>query len=555
MATWSEPAPAVLCMFQPVTDHSPIPYSQESAPASGRSDTAPTDSAPVPSRGDDDLFRTDHLQHDLKGRSVRGGAATLGGQAASFFLKLGSTAVLARLLTPADFGLIAMVTAVTGFVAMFKDAGLSMATVQRAEINHRQISTLFWINLGLSFVLMLLVAALAWPIAWFYGQPDLVPVTLVLAALFPLGGLTIQHQALLRRQMRFGTLAAIAVVSQAAGVAAAITTAIFGARYWALVAMMATSGIVNVLLVWIYCPWRPGLPARGTGVRPMLVFGGGFSVAQLFSYLNRNVDNVLLGQTWGPGPLGFYTKAYQLLFLPIQLVSGPISATLLPVLSRLQGHPVEFRRTYRAAVETMAALGVPLVVFCLLDAESLVLGILGPQWEPAILLFRALGPAALMGTVNIAGGVVLVATGRTDKLVRVTAFTSFVYIVAFLISLPWAALGIAIATSVVYSISHPLVVAYCIRDTSITMQDFGMAVCRPVLATFSGAGATVSLWGFGIMLSVPYSIVLDATVFLAAYSFAWLLLPGGRKTVNAFFATFQHVAANDAAASSDTAHV
>ncbi len=150
------------------------------------------------------FFDTEYLKADLKGRSVRGGAVTMAAQGIKFFLQIGSTVVLARLLTPEDFGLIAMVTAVTGFVMMFKDMGLSMATVQRAEIDHAQISTLFWINVVLSLAFMLLTATLAPAIAWFYSEPRLTWITLALAGAFIFSGFTVQHQALLRRQMNFG---------------------------------------------------------------------------------------------------------------------------------------------------------------------------------------------------------------------------------------------------------------------------------------------------------------------------------------------------------------
>jgi len=135
-----------------------------------------------------EFFDTEYLKADLKGRSVRGGAVTMAAQGARFFLQMGSTVVLARLLTPQDFGLIAMVTAVTAFVMMFKDMGLSMATVQRAEVNHAQISTLFWINVALSLGIMLVTAALAPAIAWFYGEPRLTWITLALAGAFIFGG-------------------------------------------------------------------------------------------------------------------------------------------------------------------------------------------------------------------------------------------------------------------------------------------------------------------------------------------------------------------------------
>src|SRR5438128_2664452 len=153
-------------------------------------------------------FRTGHLQNDLGGRTARGGAVTIASQAVRFFTGIGATVILARLLTPNDYGLIGMVAVVTGFVSIFKDMGLSVATVQRDEISNDQISTLFWVNVGLSFAVMILTAAIAPVVVWFYGEPRLTLITIGRAAGFLFGGWTGQSEALLRRQMRFSALVA-----------------------------------------------------------------------------------------------------------------------------------------------------------------------------------------------------------------------------------------------------------------------------------------------------------------------------------------------------------
>ena len=159
--------------------------------------------------GYEQYFQTEHLKKDLQARSFRGGVVTLGAQGAKFALGLLSTAILARLLRPQDFGLVAMVTSITAFIGLFKDLGLSNATVQRLHITHEQISFLFWINVVLSLATTLLVIALAPVIAWFYHEPRLFHVTLILSLSFVISGLTVQHQALLRRQMQFKSLAVI----------------------------------------------------------------------------------------------------------------------------------------------------------------------------------------------------------------------------------------------------------------------------------------------------------------------------------------------------------
>ena len=206
-----------------------------------------------------------------------------------------------------------MVVVVTGFVSMFKDLGLSNATIQKEEINAEQISTLFWVNVALSVTILLLTASLAPAVAWFYGDSRLTLITLVYAVGFLFGGLTVQHEALLRRQMRFTALAVTDIVSLIAGIVTALVLGWYGARYWALVANQLVVGFTNTVAVWALCRWRPGLPVRNSGVRSMLVFGRNLTGFSIINYFARNLDNMLIGKFWGSQQLGLYAKAYQLL--------------------------------------------------------------------------------------------------------------------------------------------------------------------------------------------------------------------------------------------------
>lgn len=254
-------------------------------------------------------FRIDHLKADLKGQSIRGGAITIGAQACKFVLQLGVNVVVTRLLTPQDYGLLAMVNSVTGIVHLFKDLGLSTATVQKAEINHGQISTLFWVNMALSATGALLTAAIAPVIAWFYGEPRLIGITLVLSLAIFLSGLTVQHSALLTRQMRFAALAIADITSILVAITTAIVLALYGAGYWALVLMQLALMITYVVAVWVMCSWRPGPPVRHSGVRSMLAFGGNVTGFSFLHYLAQNLDNVLIGRYAGAQQLGVYAKA------------------------------------------------------------------------------------------------------------------------------------------------------------------------------------------------------------------------------------------------------
>jgi len=418
------------------------------------------------------FFDTEYLKADLKGRSVRGGAVTMAAQGARFFLQMGSTVVLARLLTPQDFGLIAMVTVVTGFVAMFKDMGLSMATVQRAEINHAQISTLFWINVVLSLCVMLVVAALAPAIAWFYGEPRLTWITLALAGAFIFGGLTIQHQALLRRQMRFRSLAVIGIIGMLAGIVAAIIAAWYGAGYWALVIKQFAGTIAGTIAVWVVCGWRPGLPVRHSGVRKMLAFGGNLTGFNVINYAAAQIDRVLIGRYIGAGPVGLYHKAYNLLLLPLRQLNAPVTAVAIPALSRIADDPQRYRKAYFKMLNYIVMLAVPGVAFLIATSDWIVRLVLGPQWDESARIFAILGFAALLMPIGNTTGWLYVTQGRTRDMLHWGFIDGVIKILSVVIGLFWGITGVAFGVTIRCYVFAPLCIWFCCRKGPVRSRYF-----------------------------------------------------------------------------------
>ena len=244
-------------------------------------------------------FKTDHLLPNLKGHTISSGAVTVSAQGAKFFLNLVSTVILARLLSPRDFGLVVIVTTVTGFLRVFKDAGLSMATVQRERITHTQVSNLFWINVGVSTLTSFALAPSAPMIAWFYHNPRLIPINLFLSLTFLKSGSTVQHQALLKWQMRFKSLAFIEVGSMAIGVVVGVAMAVLGCRYWSLVGSSLSSVIAGLLLTWSISRWRPTLPTRRSGIGPLLSFGAHRPAGDLLAAFAEGTDVLLIGRFYG----------------------------------------------------------------------------------------------------------------------------------------------------------------------------------------------------------------------------------------------------------------
>jgi PST family polysaccharide transporter len=426
-----------------------------------------------------DCFNTDHLKTDLKGRSVRGGVVTASAQAVRFLLQTGSTMVLARLLTPGDFGLIAMVAVFTGFVGLFKDLGLSMATVQRLEINHAQVNSLFWINFAVGVLLTALSAALAPAVAWFYGEPQLAVITAAIAVTFIFTGLSAQHLALMRRQMRYTLLACVQVSSMLAGIIAAIFLAWYGAGYWALVALTAATEIANTVLVWALSPWRPGWPRLSGDIWPMVRFGGNLTGFNIVNYFTRHMDSFLIGAKWGASPLGIYSKAYGLLLLPLNQVNAPIGAVAIPALSRLQDDPERYRRYYCRVVQLVAYLTMPLVVLLAVLSDEVVAVVLGDQWLPAASIFRIFAFFAIAQSIAGTTGWVMVSLAQADRMFRWGLLQSTTLVAAFIVGLPWGPYGVAMAATICFCCLTVPTMAFAYRKSPVRLMDVWGAVWRP----------------------------------------------------------------------------
>ncbi len=477
-------------------------------------------------------FETAHLKTDLKERSVKGGALVFVTQALIFVSKFGSTPILARLLTPEDYGLIGMATVLTGFVEYFGTLGLSTATIQRTKINHEQVSTLFWINVGVSCLVALAIALLAPLVAAFYHEPRLRGVTLALSFSFIFGGLTVQHQALLRRQMKFDRLAKIEIISTTIGVLVAIAAAYSGLSYWALILMTIVTVMCNAVGVWLACSWRPGLPVRNAGVRSLLAYGGNITGFGIVNYFSRNLDNVLIGRRWGSQELGLYAQAYKLVLLPIQQINNPITSVALPTLSSLQTEPEKFCNFYYKAMLAISILGMPMIGFIYADADRLILLALGEQWLDTIPIFKFLVPAAFNAIVGVGLGWAYQSLGTVDRLFRWGVFYSVVNATIFVLSVPYGAIGVAAA----YGLSSPFFLvagyAYCYHKTPLKLSKLAAVLYPPAIASF-GAAAIFIYFNSWLHLNVNpiANILIDLALYSTFNLLLWLLIPNGKNTL------------------------
>jgi len=479
-----------------------------------------------------EYFDTEHLTAALGSRTARGGVVTIVSHGLKFALSIVATAILARLLTPQDYGLIGMVAVFTGFVAMFKDLGLSLATVQRAEIGYDQISTLFWVNVTISAAITLLMILLAPLIGWFYGEPRLILITMVTAIGFVFGGLAVQHEALLKRQMRFYALSVIAFTSMMIGYVVGIFFAWRGARYWSLVFSQLALLASNSLGVWLVCRWRPGRPKRNTGVRSMLSFGGNITGYALINYVSKNCDNLIVGRAFGAQLLGLYSKATQLLSLPTDQINEPLATVTIPALSRLADSPERYRQAYLRIMEKVIMVTMPAVMLMLATADWLVLIILGPQWGYTAKIFIFMGVAGLFQPVAATGGWLLVSQGRVRDMLRWSMINAPISILSLLAGLPWGAVGVAASFSLGrILIANPLLYWFVGRSGPVRTADF-----YRLLAPFTGASvcSLLACIVFRRFVAGPNPVIgfVACGIIVAITTPGFLaLMPAGRKAL------------------------
>lgn len=368
-------------------------------------------------------------------------------QAAQFGLTLGYNMVLARLLTPEEFGLVAIGMSIVGVLYIFRDMGLSTSTIQRAEISHAQVSNLFWINTGGGCAISLLLVLGAPFSGWFFKDPRVSNVTLSLAALFLLNGLSAQHTALLNRQMRFIAISVIEVVSMAVAFSTGAVLAKFQYGYWSLIIATLIQATLRLILTWYASDWWPQLPKKSVGTRSLVTFGTDLTIGGFIYSLARGSDTLILGRVFGSDAVGLYSRAAALLSRPMEQLVNPVFTVMVPALSRLQDQPERYRRTFLVVFETMAIGGYLFTGVALPLSQALTIVLLGLKWQAAGPIFAALSAAAVFIPLSSAASWLYTSQGRGREGMFVAITSGCLVVLAVFIGLPFGALGVAVALS------------------------------------------------------------------------------------------------------------
>jgi PST family polysaccharide transporter len=440
---------------------------------------------PRPVSGEDDA------QTVLTGRTINGLVWTMGGKISNAVLQLLVLGILARALSPAEFGLVGTAMIVIAFSTIFSRLGIGPAIVQREQIDGRHLVAGFAASVALGFSTSAAVWLIAPEAARFFRMPELTPIIRVLAALFPINALAVVPSSMLQRELRFRWLANVEVASYAIGYGlVVIALALAGWGVWALVAgQFAQSGFEALVLLML----RPPVlrePPRWAALRDLLYFGSGHTVGRIGTYLAHEVDYVVVGRWLGAEALGLYGRAYGLMAAPGNLLADAIDLVSFPELSRMQADTAGLRAAYRQGVALVALVVLPASVVLLVLAPEVVRVVLGEQWMRLVPIFQIFAIGMLPRASYKLGGALAHASGAVyQRAWRQALYAALVFIGA-LVGQRWGPTGAAAGVLMALTVNFGLMAQLCLRLIGMSWTAF-MQSQRPALLSSAVLGAAV----------------------------------------------------------------
>jgi PST family polysaccharide transporter len=436
-------------------------------------------------------------------------------------LSLLSTIVLARVLTPADFGLVAMAAVVVGFIELFKDLGTATAVIQRKDPTQALLASMFWLNAGIGVVAMLLLYV-ASPLAGeFYREPKVIPIMQALSVSFLLSGLSNVQMSLLERNFEFDKLARIEIGTTLFAALIGITAALTGHGAWSLVYQMLAGNLLATLLGWRASRWRPALRFDWPEIRSVMSFSLNLTAGNIVNYFARNADKLLIGRFLGTQDLGYYDLAYRLMQFPLQSISAVVGRVMFPLFSRMQDDTAQFGRAYLKVASVIALISFPLMLGLTALAWPFVLTLFGAEWTPIVPLLLILAPLGALQSIMTTIGHIYTATGRTDLGLRWTVIAGLLIMLSFVLGLPWGILGVTASYAMMMLLLTYPTFAFAFRLIGLRVLDLGRVLWRPAVCSVAmyavvASGAIGWPSGAPAWLALSFLVPLGAAIYFAS---------------------------------------
>jgi O-antigen/teichoic acid export membrane protein len=494
---------------------------------------------PFDSNGD---FHPIATGQGMRRTAIRGVGITIFASGASFVVQIGATVILARLLTPTDFGIVTMVTTFSLLFCSFGLNGFTELILQREKVTDSLASNLFWANVGISVFLTISFVAIGPLLSRFYHNSLVAGVATGMSLTILIGSLGWIHLALLSRAMKFRAVSIINIVARFLSVICSIVLAVLGWGYWALVAGQVAVSLATVIGAWWMCRWMPRFPRRAQDTGSSIRFAINVYSHYAFNYVTRNTDNLLVGWRFSAQTLGFYKKAYDLFVLPESQLIAPISSVVVTTLSRLTGDRAQYQRYLLSGISVLAFVGMGIGIDITLVGKDVIRFLLGPGWDESGRIFSLFGPG--IGVMLLYGthGWIHLSTGRPDRWFRWGLIEFLCTVALFVMALPWGPAGIALAWTISYLILLLPAFWYAGNPIELRLASVVGAVWKPFFASaVAGVSAVVVLHilpvvvGFSGALAAFVKLVGDSLLFFALYIVAIISLYGGMGPISQTF--------------------
>ena len=445
------------------------------------------------------------------------------GNAVRFLLQLLAIPIVARLLGPSSYGLVALASPFFYFLLLFGDLGLGATLVRAQALSRRQESSVFWAIFTIASGLAALLVAWAYPLGRLLGQPEISPLLVGFAPLFLIAAAGVVPSARLQRSGRFKTVALIDTVAASAGVCAAILGALSGWGPWALVAQQWALWAVKVLSVIGATRFYPILAFDRQAVRSSLHFGSAIVGSNVVHFLGANLDNFLIGTILGPAKLGLYAIAYQVVNIP-GMILGAAHYSLMPAVSDAHHKGIVLEKTYIEALRLMLLVAGPALTGLAVTADLVIAVFFGNAWMETASLIWLLAPFGIIHTTFILNGAMMLGSGRSGVEFRTAILRAAATAAGIIIGIFWGPQGVAFGVSAAAAISGFFYVRVVLRICGISARSVLEAACVPLLASATMGAAVifargVLLYGLAPSVGLALSVLLGAVVYLLALFF------------------------------------
>jgi len=445
----------------------------------------------------------------LKKKTIAGVLWNSVGNVARQLLQIASIVVMARFLSPDDFGLYAILMIFVTFMGIFADMGISQVIIHLDNPDQRMLSSIFYFNVIVGVVLFASLYLLAWPIADFFNNQKIVPLLRIIGFSFIIGSFGLVQKALLEKKLHFKRIISVETAAQTIGVTAGILSAINGFGIYSLLISSLLSALLLSVGVWFGSHWRPSFMFAFSDIRKIWSYSFHLTGFSIINYFARNADNFLIGKFLGSSILGVYSLAYKIMLYPLDNISRVIIRVLFPAFSQLKHDNMRFKNSYLKAITFIALVTFPIMAGLLVVAEPLVMVVFGEKWQGLPVLLMILAPIGMVQSIVTTVGSIYTAKGTTGLMFKIGAVNAIVTVVSFIVGLPYGAEGVAEA----YAMANILMLY---PNLKIAWNQIGLGV----------------LEGIGKLMPFLVSSVLMATA--VHFQGAWLFFYGIKPLYSLF---------------------